>query len=52
LFLVGMGPPGGVFFGDGAAPHERLPRPVNVAVVDGPPKGRPDRPTTAVKASA
>ncbi|HEV7650283.1 MAG TPA: VanZ family protein [Actinophytocola sp.] len=50
LFLVGVWTPLAVFFGDEAAPHERLSRTVNVAIVDGPATGR--APTTAVKASA
>jgi glycopeptide antibiotics resistance protein len=52
LFLVGIWTPLAVFFGGEAAPHERLSRTVNVAVVDGPPKDGPGRTTTAVKASA
>ena len=50
LFLVGIWTPLAVFFGDEAAPHERLSRTVNVAVVDGP--APPRATTTAVKASA
>jgi glycopeptide antibiotics resistance protein len=50
LFLVGIWTPLAVFFGDEAAPHERLSRTENVAVVDGPKRARTT--TTAVKASA
>jgi hypothetical protein len=50
LFLVGVWTPLAVFFGDERAPHERLSRTVNVAIVDGPAAGRST--TTAVKASA
>lgn len=50
LFLVGIWTPLAVFFGDEAAPHERLSRTVNVAIVDGP--ATPRATTTAVKASA
>lgn len=52
LFLVGIWTPLAVFFGNEAAPHERLSRTTNVAIVDGPAKGRASGTTTAVKASA
>lgn len=36
VFVVGVWTPLAVFFGDEAAPHERLSRTTNVAIVDGP----------------
>jgi hypothetical protein len=45
LFLVGIWTPLAVFFGKEAAPHERLSRTRNVAIVAGP---DPSGTTTAV----
>lgn len=50
VFLVGVWTPLAVFFGREAAPHERLSRTRNVAIVAGP--GPEGRTTTAMKANA
>ena len=49
LFLVGIWTPLAVFFGNEAAPHERLSRTVNVAIVG---KPQDSRPTATTKISA
>ncbi len=44
VFVVGVWTPLAVFFGDEAAPHERLSRTVNVAIVTEPVPARPSTP--------